>query len=146
MTPEEQARQEIDRQLAAAGWLVQDRARMDIYVGPGVAIRMQGLLPDAEPTPEGLAAAAKELMRAVLRPFTNVRLQARIMKLQTASEQVIEEVSIDTLLYAGHDAQVRQRAKGLVEGFRAFIEEHRNEIEALQVLYGRPYRAGLRFG
>jgi len=39
MTPEEQARQEIDRQLVAAGWMVQDRAAMDIYAGPGVAIR-----------------------------------------------------------------------------------------------------------
>ncbi len=110
------------------------------------AVTMQGLPPDTEPTPEGLALTAKELVRAALRPFANARLRARILELQTASEQVIDEVSIDTLLYAGHDAQARQRAEGLAEGFRAFIEEHRDEIEALQVLYGRPYRAGLRFG
>jgi type I restriction enzyme R subunit len=37
--PEAQARQAIDRQLEAAGWLVQDYDRMNIYAGRGVAVR-----------------------------------------------------------------------------------------------------------
>ena len=39
MTPEEKARQEIDRQLAACGWLVQDHKAMNIMAGAGVAVR-----------------------------------------------------------------------------------------------------------
>jgi type I site-specific restriction endonuclease len=39
MTPEGQARQTIDRQLEACGWIVQDRKRMSIYAGQGVAVR-----------------------------------------------------------------------------------------------------------
>ncbi|MBX9584007.1 MAG: DEAD/DEAH box helicase family protein [Gemmataceae bacterium] len=39
MTPELLARHEIDRQLAACGWTVQDRKRMNIYAQPGVAVR-----------------------------------------------------------------------------------------------------------
>ena len=39
MTPEERARQEIDRQLGQCGWVVQDRHAMNITAGPGVAIR-----------------------------------------------------------------------------------------------------------
>ena len=39
MTPEEKARQEIDRQLVACGWIVQDHKSMNIMVGPGVAVR-----------------------------------------------------------------------------------------------------------
>ena len=39
MTPEEQARKEIDRQLAQCGWIVQDRREMNISAGPGVAVR-----------------------------------------------------------------------------------------------------------
>lgn len=38
-TPEEQARQEIDRKLEACGWLVQDYKSMRITAGPGVAVR-----------------------------------------------------------------------------------------------------------
>src|SRR3954471_2792806 len=39
MTPEDQARQNIDRQLAQAGWQVQDYRDMNISAGPGVAVR-----------------------------------------------------------------------------------------------------------
>lgn len=39
MTPEEKARNEIDRQLAASGWLVQDYKAMDLSAGRGIAVR-----------------------------------------------------------------------------------------------------------
>ena len=39
MTPEEEARKIIDEKLESAGWIVQDRARMDLSAGPGVAVR-----------------------------------------------------------------------------------------------------------
>jgi type I restriction enzyme, R subunit len=37
--PEAIARQDIDRQLQAAGWVVQDRDQLNIHAGPGVAVR-----------------------------------------------------------------------------------------------------------
>lgn len=39
MTPEQKARQQIDRQLVQAGWIVQDYAQMHITAGLGVAVR-----------------------------------------------------------------------------------------------------------
>ena len=39
LTPEERAREKIDRQLAAAGWVVQDHRDMDIHASVGVAVR-----------------------------------------------------------------------------------------------------------
>lgn len=38
-TPEEFARQNIDRQLEAAGWLIQDMQARNLYAAPGVAVR-----------------------------------------------------------------------------------------------------------
>jgi type I restriction enzyme R subunit len=38
-TPEQNARQQIDTALVAAGWIVQDRAAMNLAAGPGVAVR-----------------------------------------------------------------------------------------------------------
>ena len=38
-TPEAQARINIDRMLEQAGWQVQDRDAMNLYAGPGVAVR-----------------------------------------------------------------------------------------------------------
>lgn len=37
--PEARAREQIDQQLNAAGWLVQDRAAVNTGAGPGVAVR-----------------------------------------------------------------------------------------------------------
>src|SRR5438309_1175098 len=44
MTPEEKARQDIDRQLGLCSWVVQDRKAMNIYAGLGVAVREFPLL------------------------------------------------------------------------------------------------------
>ncbi|MDE0146167.1 MAG: hypothetical protein OXI53_10835 [Nitrospira sp.] len=38
-TPEQKARDNIDRMLEAAGWVVQDKKRIDFNAGPGVAVR-----------------------------------------------------------------------------------------------------------
>jgi len=39
MTPEQQARQQIDAQLTASGWIVQDYKALDLSAGPGIAAR-----------------------------------------------------------------------------------------------------------
>ena len=39
LTPEQRARQEIDKALDTAGWLVQDRNELNLSAGPGVAVR-----------------------------------------------------------------------------------------------------------
>jgi type I restriction enzyme R subunit len=39
MKPEQQARQKIDAQLLASGWIVQDYTKMDLSAGRGIAIR-----------------------------------------------------------------------------------------------------------
>ncbi len=38
-TPEQKARHEIDAKLIASGWLVQDRADLDLTAGRGIAVR-----------------------------------------------------------------------------------------------------------
>jgi type I site-specific restriction endonuclease len=39
VTPEQKARQQIDRQLEQAGWIVQDYRQMNIAAGLGVGVR-----------------------------------------------------------------------------------------------------------
>jgi type I restriction enzyme, R subunit len=38
-----------------------------------------------------------------------------------------------------------QKAKSMLTSFRQFIEDNKDQIEALKVLYSQPYRAGLKF-
>jgi type I restriction-modification system DNA methylase subunit len=39
MKPEEQARQDIDKKLEKANWLIQDRQDINLGAGPGIAVR-----------------------------------------------------------------------------------------------------------
>ena len=53
---------------------------------------------------------------------------------------MLDEVSADTVLSAGFDAEATQAARRTVESFRAFIQAHKDEITALQIIYSIPRR------
>ena len=99
-----------------------------------------------EPTPAEIAAAAKELIGAALRPLaTNPELRERLVEVRRSYEQTIDEVSKDEVVAAGYSLDGAERARQTAASFRRFIEEHKDEITALQILYSRPYRQRLTF-
>ena len=51
---------------------------------------------------------------------------------------MLDEVSADEVLSAGFDDKATEAARRTVESFRAFVEEHRDEITALQIIYSIP--------
>jgi type I restriction enzyme R subunit len=102
-------------------------------------------LPVEELTEEQLEEAGEEMIKEALKPLHNPALRKRILEVAQTSEQVLDETTIDELLEAGFDAEATERARRMVEGFERFIEDNKDEIEALRVLYSRPYRAGLRY-
>ncbi|HLY76049.1 MAG TPA: type I restriction-modification enzyme R subunit C-terminal domain-containing protein, partial [Planctomycetota bacterium] len=98
-----------------------------------------------EPTEVQLAQVEQERMRQALRPFHDPKLRDAILGAKQSLEQVIDEQTRDVLLKAAFDANALAKAKSMLTSFREFIEKNKDEIEALKVLYSRPYRAGLRF-
>ena len=95
-----------------------------------------------EPPPEAIAAAEKQLRDAAAIPFaSNPELRQRLATIHQSYEQTIDTVSKDVVLAAGF---TEDAARDEVQSFRQFIEENRDEITALQVLYERPYRQRLR--
>jgi type I restriction enzyme R subunit len=109
------------------------------------AIAKFQLPPNQEPTEKQLQQVEQERMRAALKPFLSAKLRNTILETRQALDQVIDEATADHLLRAGFDAAAREKAQALLTSFRQFLDDHKEEIEALQVLYSRPYRAGLRY-
>lgn len=103
------------------------------------------LPPDQPPTEQQLNQAEQDRMRQALKPFHNPKLRDKILNFKRSHEQVIDEQTADTLLRAGFDAVSKQKAQSLLTNFRQFLDDHKDEIEALQILYSRPHRAGLRY-
>ena len=60
-------------------------------------------------------------------------------------EQTIDETSKDVLLEAPRPRRGARRPPPPVNSFRDYIEQHKDEIRALQVLYSRPYSERLTF-
>ena len=76
---------------------------------------------------------------------TNPGLRNAILEVRKSYGQTIDETSVDTVLFAGYNAQAREKASVLVASFRQYIEQHKDEIRALQVLYSRPHSERLTF-
>ncbi|HEY1190782.1 MAG TPA: DEAD/DEAH box helicase family protein [Gemmata sp.] len=98
-----------------------------------------------EPTDAQFDKAEEERMREALKPFHNPGLRKAILDARAELEQVVAEGAKDTVLRAEFDAAALEKARGLVTSFRQFLDDHKEEIEALQILYSRPHRAGLRY-
>lgn len=98
-----------------------------------------------EPSEKQLQQVEQERMQAALRPFHEPKLRSAVLGLRPSTEQVIDEITGDSLIRAEFDGAALEKARSLLSNFRQFIEDNKNEIEALQVLYSQPYRAGLRF-
>jgi len=109
------------------------------------AIEQFHLPPEQEPSEEQLVQVERQAMQQALKPFHNPKLREAILAVKASLEQVIDEVTKDELVTAGHSAAAKEKARTILASFRQFIEEHKDEIEALQILYSRPYRAGLRY-
>jgi type I restriction enzyme, R subunit len=99
-----------------------------------------------DPTAEEVAVAARALADTAAAPLaTNPALREKLVEVRRSYEQTIDETSQDRLLSAGYSADAADRARSLVTSFKEFIEEHRDEITALQILYSRPHAQRLTF-
>ncbi len=96
-----------------------------------------------EPTPDQLAAAKKQLADEACAPFDAPALRDALAKARQDAEQTIDTVTVDTVLSQGFDAAAREKAAKLLSSFREYIERHKAEITALQILYSRPYKQRL---
>ena len=98
---------------------------------------------EQEPSSEAVDRTERQLLEEAARPFAgNPELRQTLVDVRRSYEQTIDTVSADSLIDAGFSSE---QAGVLVQSFKEFIEENRDEITALQVLYERPYRQRLGY-
>ena len=100
----------------------------------------------AEPTVEEIEVVRAALLADAVAPLaTNPELRERIVGVRRSYEQVIDETSTDVVLDAGYSADATDRARSTVESWERFVEENRDEITALQILYAQRQPQRLTF-
>ena len=96
-----------------------------------------------DPPEVAVARAQQQLLEDAARPFAaNPDLRQRLADIHRSYEQTIDTVSADSLMEAGFSDH---QAGEIVQSFQEYIEEHKDEITALQALYERPYRQRLGY-
>ena len=102
--------------------------------------------PDTDqPTDEQINQTADSMVKDAVNPLYNPDFRKLLIELKKKNEQIIDTVSIDKLLGAEFSTEALEKAKGIVDSFKQFIEDNKDEITALQILYSRPYKSPLKF-
>jgi type I restriction enzyme R subunit len=139
-----------------------DRDKLEVVAGRSLKSIEHGLIraidPDeqlaaaraasgtSEPNEAELATAKKAMFDEAVMPFAaNPDLRTELVDVQRSFDQVIDEISIDTVTRAAFSVDARARAEATIDSFKAFLDEHKDEITALQVLYSRPYPKRLTY-
>ena len=151
----------LDKRITAP-----DRAEVEAVAGVGLGELARRLVDSLDPDrhraaaraaagvedpddldPDQVAAARQKMVAEAVRPIAaNPELRDKLAEIRRSYEQVIDAASRDRVISGEFSKEATDRARAVAESFRQFIEDNRDEITALQVLYSQPYGGGLTFG
>ena len=98
---------------------------------------------DHEPTEDEqrrMEEAKKDFIKDAVAPFYDPEVRDYIENVRRSHEQVIDSVNIDSVLFAGYDTDKQANADRILKTFREFIEENKDEILALRIVYDQRYK------
>ena len=90
-------------------------------------------------TTEQIQVRADWLIAEACKPFDNPDVRNTLIELKRQQEQTIDTVSQDNVTFLGFDQEAKTQAEQRVESFKQFIEENKDELTALQIIYSKPY-------
>ncbi len=137
-------RKQFTQQVGASASQVAQKL-LDAFDQDAIAERAGFVLSeDADPpTPEQIEkmhAAQAEMLKEAVKPFHNPAARDFIENVRRCHEQIIDNVNLDSVTFAGFDKDQEKHAAQTITNFRAFIEEHKDEILALRILYDQRWQ------
>ena len=89
---------------------------------------------------EQMTIAQKELIKEAVQVFLHPDIRDYIENVRKRHEQIIDNVNIDSVTFSGFDSQREEKAEKLIQTFREYIEENKDEIIALRIIYDERYK------
>ena len=105
-----------------------------------LAVRAREQFCTAQPTGEQMQVVQREAAAQATAPFCRPEVRDFVENVRRSHEQIIDTTNPDTLLFAGFDAQKEENADRVIQTFHEFIEENKDEIIALRILYSQTYQ------
>ncbi len=90
-----------------------------------------------------MEATRQQLITEACAPFDKPALRQTLETLKQEIEQALDIYTPDEVLEQGFDAAAKAKAAGLVQAFRDYLAQNQAQIDALQILYSRPFKQRL---
>lgn len=113
--------------------------------------RIFNLPVDAEPNEEQINEIIKQFSNEAIKPFDNPKLREFLETLRQKIYQIIDETNTDRVIRSEFDTTAKENADEIINNFRKFIDDNKDEITALKIFYSlrgdraRPIRDSLTY-
>jgi len=94
----------------------------------------------ADKLSEYTSEISAEMAIAASAPFNMPEVRDYIENVRKSHFQIIDNVNVDNVTFSGWDTDQAQKADETIETFAKFIEENRNIIDALEIIYSHSYK------
>lgn len=94
---------------------------------------------ESEPSEEQIKRAKSALIKEATEPFNKPEVRDFIENIRRCHDQIIDNVNLDTVLFADFDIKREKTVDKVIVSFREFIEENKDEITALRIIYSQKY-------
>ncbi len=108
----------------------------------GIELGVRSRLQDEAPAniEAAIEKEKKQLIEQAVAVFHNPDLRNYIVDVRKKYDQIIDHINIDEVTNIGWVKDQEAAAALTISNFTAWIEAHKDEITALQIFYGQPYR------
>ncbi|ADQ81084.1 Type I site-specific deoxyribonuclease [Paludibacter propionicigenes WB4] len=87
-----------------------------------------------------IKAEQQQIVEQAVAVFHNPDLRDFITDVRKKYDQIIDTLNQDTIIKSGWVKDIEAEAQQTVQGFKVWIETHKDEITSLQLFYGQPYQ------
>ena len=92
-----------------------------------------------DPTKDQIVDAMKESVDESCSLFDSVKLRKIILDVKKQNEIIIDNISKDNVIISEFNKDAKKLSMKTIENFKKFIDENKNELAALNIIYSKPY-------
>lgn len=105
----------------------------------GLTLLKDAAAPDAEQVAQ-LEQIQAKLVEDAVKPLFSADLRNYLENVRKEHDQIIDNENIDTVISSGWDADREDHAEQVISTFRQFLADNKDELDALQIIYGQTYK------
>ena len=87
-----------------------------------------------------LIQVRQKSIETATRPFDDDNLREFVETVRQKIYQIIDETNPDKIIHSSFDTSAKENSEEIINNFRKFIEDNKDEIIALKILYSQPER------